>query len=363
MSGTSVTGTPVEQAAPVAAVLPERGDAEPAAAATPGPILALVSGARRAQLVLAAVELDVFTRLADGPHDASHIASRTGIVPDWAPTFLDALVSTGLIERRSGAYLNSALAQRYLVAGSESGIAGFLRFLDRTLHPAWAQLATSLRTGRPANLDASGGDPYGALFADAEDRRAFFDAMDVLNAPIGEALAALDWTGHNSFADIGGARGSIAARIAQAHPHLHAEVFDLPEVEAEFHAKAAGWGLGERVRFRAGDFFEDPLPSADALIFGHVLHNWPVDRRRQLLQAAFRALPAGGQVLLYDPVIDPERPSPAALLASLNMLVWSAGGSEYTVAQASGWLTEAGFVKVASAALGPTSTLITATRP
>ncbi|MFE2998801.1 methyltransferase [Nocardia sp. NPDC059246] len=330
---------------------------------SPAHILGLVSGARRAQVVLAAVELDLFTALAEKELPAAEITAITGIRPEWSRDFLDAVATTGLLITDHGRYANSPDAHRYLVRGRPHYLGGFLRFLDKTLHPAWTGLAASLKSGKPANSDAADGDPYGTLFTDADDRRAFFEAMDVLNAPIGAALSRLDWSQRTTFADIGGARGNIAAELVRAHPHLTAQVFDLPEVEPEFDAHITELGLTDRIAFRPGDFFTDPLPGADVLIFGHVLHNWPVHRRQQLIAAAYAALPEGGTIAIYDPVLDPVGPTPPALLASLNMLVWSSGGSEYTVAEAETWLRAAGFVDIAAAPLGPTSTLITGERP
>ncbi|WP_083913989.1 methyltransferase [Nocardia concava] len=330
---------------------------------SPAHILGVVSGARRAQVVLAAAELDLFTVLADRDLAAAEIGAAIGLHPEWTRDFLDAVASSGLIIADGGRYSNSPDAHRYLVRGRPEYLGGFLRFLDKTLHPAWTGLAASVKSGKPVNSDAAEGDPYGVLFTDPDDRRGFFDAMDVLNAPIGAALARLDWSQRGTFADIGGARGNIAASLVRAHPHLRATVFDLPEVESEFDSHIGELGLKDRIEFRPGDFFTDPLPSAEVLIFGHVLHNWPVARRRQLIEAAYAALPDGGTIAIYDPVIDPARPSPSALLASLNMLVWSSGGSEYTVAEAETWLRDAGFVDIAAAPLGPTSTLITGERP
>ncbi|WP_278261655.1 methyltransferase [Nocardia sp. AG03] len=331
---------------------------------TPAHILGLASGARRAQVLLAAVELDVFSALADGDLPAADLAATIGLHPDWSRDFLEAVATTGLLISDRGRYSNSPDAHRYLVRGRPQYLGGFLRFLDKTLHPAWAELAASAKSGAPANLAAAGGDPYGSLFADAEDRRGFFDAMDVLNAPIGAALAEqLDWSRHATVADIGGARGNIAAGLVRAHPHLRATVFDLPSVQPEFDRHIGTLELTERVEFVPGDFFADPLPTADVLVFGHVLHNWPVESRRKLVAAAFAALPEGGTVAIYDPVIDPDNPTPTSLLASLNMLVWSSGGSEYTFAEAESWLRDAGFVDIAARPLGSTSTLITGERP
>jgi SAM-dependent methyltransferase len=180
--------------------------------------------------------------------------------------------------------------------------------------------------------------------------------MDALTEQVSPRIAALDWSGYRSFTDIGGARGNVALRIAEAHPHLTATVFDLPEMRPAFDDHTRH----ERVTFQAGDFFTDPLPRADVVIFGHVLHNWPVPVRIELLQKASQALEPGGAVIVYDPMIDEDQPRLAPALASLNMLVWTEGGAEYTVAECRSWLAGAGFADVVAYPVENASTIVVA---
>jgi hypothetical protein len=98
------------------------------------------------------------------------------------------------------------------------------------------------------------------------------------------------------------------------------------------------------VRFQAGNFFEDALPKADAIVMGHILHDWDLDQKKSLLRKAFDALPKGGAVIAYDPILDDERRDNVfGLLASLNMLIETPGGFEYTGADCQKWMREVGF--------------------
>ena len=102
--------------------------------------------------------------------------------------------------------------------------------------------------------------------------------------------------------------------------------------------------LDQRLAFHPGDFFKDPLPSVDVLVMGHILHDWSLDEKKLLLRKAFDALPAGGALIVYDAMIDDERRSNAfGLLMSLNMLIETPGGFDYTGADCCGWMEEAGF--------------------
>jgi SAM-dependent methyltransferase len=322
----------------------------------PGPdsLLQIASGTRRAQVLFSAVEVGAFDALAEQPLTADEAAARLGLNPRAARDLLAALAAMGLLDRQQDRYHTTQVSDTYLVKGRPGYLGEFLAFLDGTLHPAWRQLTESLRTGEPVRS----GDPYADLYQDAARRDGFLDAMDVLNAPIGAQLAQYPWQRGWSFVDIGGARGNLAAQVLKSHPGLEAAVFDLPRVQPAFEAHMNALGLADRVRFIPGDFFADPLPAADVLIFGHVLHNWPADRRRLLLEKAHAALPPGGLVMVYDPMIDVRRPALARVLASLNMLVWSDGGAEYTVPEVRGWLLGAGFAAVTAAPLTPAITLV-----
>ncbi|MFJ6837933.1 methyltransferase [Streptomyces sp. NPDC091209] len=114
-----------------------------------------------------------------------------------------------------------------------------------------------------------------------------------------------------------------------------------------FEEFVAAHGLADRLAFHGGDFFADPLPEADVYVMGQILHDWNLEQRLFLLQKAYDALPEGGTLIVYDAMIDDERRQNSyGLLLSLNMLIDTEGGSEYTVADATQWLQSVGFAKV-----------------
>jgi SAM-dependent methyltransferase len=164
--------------------------------------------------------------------------------------------------------------------------------------------------------------------------------------PAGEAIAAkFSWRDYGSVIDIGCAQGAVAVAIATAHDHLTGGGFDLPPVEPIFNSYIARFGLADRLRFSPGNFFEDPLPSADVLIMGHVLHDWDLEQKRLLLQKAYDALPTGGVLIVYEAIIDDDRRyNSFGLLMSLNMLIEGVG-FDYTGADCRGWMADAGFSK------------------
>lgn len=310
----------------------------------PGAVMGHVIGHWQARVLLTAVETDLFTLLADGPMTPDELSSAAGFaVHPEAEHLYTVLVGMGMLERDGDRLRNAPVTGEWLVRGRPGFLGGYLRFVDTELNPAWAGLTEALRTGRPQNPAATEGNPYDTLYRNPSATEDFVESMDVLSTPTAEAIAALDWSGYRSVIDVGGARGSTAQRIAARHPHLDAGVFDLPPLEAAFGRHMAALGDEHGVTFHGGDFFIDPLPAADVHVLGHVLHNWGDADRLRILLAVHTALPAGGAVFVYDPMLTGEAAPLPAALAGLSMLVWSSGGGEYAVEECHGWLREAGF--------------------
>jgi len=311
-----------------------------------------------AKIVLAALELGVFSALRDGPATAAGLADRLGLHPRGAADFLAALAALGLLHRDGDAYRNTEVSGRRLVRGP--GYAGgFLEGANAVLYPAWGGLAEALRTGRPQ----ADGDLDGML-RDPGRQAGYLAMMDGLSAPVLPAVAAaVDWAGRADVTDVGGARGALAAMLLGAHPHLRGTVFDRPQNAGPCARLAAERGVADRLRFRGGDFFADPLPAADVVVIGHVLADFSLAQRRELVRAAYRAVRPGGALVVYDPMPDPDRPHLPSLVASLHMLVMTPAGSGYPPADCRGWLEEAGFgaVEVRPAAGG--NTVVVGHRP
>lgn len=336
------------------------------------PLLRLGTAFCDAQALLSAVEVGVFTQLAHGPATAAQLAEALDLHPRPLPDLLDALVALGVLDRIAdapgpAAYANGPAADAYLVPSRRTYIGGFLRLNQRMLYPTWGRLTETVRTGESqlAHQLPGGTDPFELLYADTDRLRNFVGGMGGLAADIGPAIAAaFPWTDVATFADLGGAAGAVSTALLTEHPHLHGTTFDLAPMEPLFDERVAELGLDPaRAMFRAGDFFLDPLPRAGVLIIGHVLHDWPVERRQELLVRAADALAPGGTLLIYDMMVTGE-PSRDAfpLLQSLNMAL-TVGAGEYTIAECCSWVAEAGLVVVSVDSLTARDTLLRADKP
>ena len=312
----------------------------------PDHIMQLGLGFWASKTLLSAVELGLFTELAKGPMPAETVGERLNLHTRSLRDFLDALVSLRMLERNAeGLYSNTPESDMFLDGTKPSYLGGMLEMANTRLYPFWGSLTEALQTGRPQNEAKSGGNFFEALYADPERLEAFLSAMTGLSLGAARAIAQkFPWSDYRTFIDIGGAQGGLPVQVALAHPHLTGGIFDLPAVGPVFEKYVSRHGLNERLRFYPGDFFNDQMPSADVLVMGHILHDWNMEEKRMLLKKAFEALPSGGALIVYEALIDDERrENTFGLLMSLNMLIETPGGFDYTGADCSQWMREAGF--------------------
>lgn len=331
-------------------------------AATPEHIMQIGMGFWASKTLLSAVELGVFSTLAAGPADLGTLQRTLALHQRSARDFLDALVALNLLERENGIYSNTPDTDLYLDRAKPSYIGGILEMANARLYGFWGSLTEALRSGELQNEGKGGGeDLFAALYADPDRLREFLTAMSAISAGAAHAMAGkFPWSEYKAFMDLGSAQGMVPATLAQAHPHLTGIGFDLPVVKPVFEEFIAQRGLGDRVRFRGGNFFEDPLPDVDVIIMGHILHDWDLARKKALLGKAFDALSKGGAVIVYDAIIDDDRRENAfGLLMSLNMLIETAGGFDYTGEDCQTWMRDVGFSRTRVEPLvGPDSMVI-----
>jgi hypothetical protein len=315
------------------------------AARSPARLLQLGMGFWGPRAFLSAVELGVFSLLARGPLDAAQLREQLPLHPRSALDFLDTLVALGVLRRRAGRYSNAPDADAFLDRAKSSYVGGLLEMAAARLYPHWGSLTEALRTGKPQNESKRGGDPFEAIYASPEGLRGFLSAMTGVSMAAARAIAIkFPWKKYRTFLDVGGAQGCAPVQIALAHQHLRGGEFDLPQVGPIYADYVRSFGLETRLSFHAGNFFRDPLPQAEVLIMGHILHDWNLEQKHLLLQKAYAALPAKGALIVYDAMIDDaRRRNVSGLLMSLNMLIETPGGFDYTPADCRGWMRATGF--------------------
>lgn len=337
-------------------------------AATPSPehILQIGFGFWASKTLLSAVELDLFSLLADTGMTAGQIAQAIGLHDRSRDDFLDALVSLGLLARdgdgATARYRNTPDTALFLAKQSPAYLGGMLEMANARLYGFWDGLTEALRTGQPQNEIKSGAPGlFEGVYSDPVKLEGFLNGMQGLQLGAFSALCAtLDLSRHHTFCDLGGANGALAAMIAKANPHLRGVTFDLDPVTPIAQANLERHAVQDRVTAVNGDFFTDAYPSADVYFMGNILHDWSEAQKLALITKAYEALPAGGVFVAIENVIDDERRANTfGLLMSLNMLIELPEGFDYTGSQFDRWARTAGFTHTEIRPLaGPTSAAI-----
>jgi hypothetical protein len=275
------------------------------------------------------------------------------------PDFPDALLALGLLAREGDGprarYANTPEGAHFLVRSSEAYMGGILEMYDDRLFRFWADLEDALRTGRPQNeVKHAGASMFEELYRDPARLEQFMAAMSGISRRNFVALAdAFDFAPYRTLCDVGGAAAELSCAVAARHPHLRCVSFDLPVVEPIARAAITRRGLADRVTTAAGDFFRDPLPHADVITMGMILHDWNLEKKKTLIRSAFAALPEGGAFIAVEHLIDDARRTNAfGLLMSLNMLIEFGDAFDFTGADFRAWCSEAGFRRVAVLPLG-----------
>jgi hypothetical protein len=310
-------------------------------------ILQVGLGFWASKTLLSAVEMELFTELAKQPQTLTELIARLCLHPRSAHDFLDALVSLNFLERCNGIYHNTPSTDLFLDKRKSSYIGGMLEMANNRLYTHWSHLTTALRTGEQQSEARGGGgeNPFKLLYADPDRLRGFLRAMTGVSHGANMAIAKkFPWADYKSAVDVGTAQGDLITQVALANPHIAGLGFDLPEVGPVFEDYIAENGLSGRVCFHPGSFFDSPIPNADVVLMGHILHDWNLEEKKMLIRKAYEALPDGGALIVYESIIDDDRSKNSfGLLMSLNMLIETPGGFDYTGADCVGWMKEAGF--------------------
>jgi hypothetical protein len=237
-----------------------------------------------------------------------------------------------------------------------------LEMANRRLYRHWSNLTNGLRTGEPQNeVRAGDRDPFDQIYADPEGLRSFLRAMTGISHGANMAIAEkFPFSDYKSAVDVGTAQGDLITQTALANPNIAGIGFDLPAVAPIFEDYVADNNLSGRVHFHPGSFWDDPIPHADVVMMGHILHDWNLEQKKTLIRKAHEALPKGGALVVYEAIIDDDRSKNSfGLLMSLNMLIETPGGFDYTGADCIGWMKEAGFTSTRVEHLvGPDSMVI-----
>ena len=325
-------------------------------------------GFRASKILLTAVHFELFTQLAAKGGMGAAEVKRTlswGCTDRHALDFLDVLTHFGFLERKGlladAVYSNGADADFFLDKKKPAYIGGILEMANDRLYPFWGDLNTALRTGQQQNEAKTGDDFFGALYSDPARSQRFVNAMAGVQMGAFMAFAQnFERAKHKTLLDIGGSGAHLSLMVAKHQPHMQCTSFDLPPVLPIAQGNINHFQLSDRVKPVGGDFFADAFPKADVITMGNILHDRSEEKKGTLMRKAYDALPDGGAFVAIENVIDNERRQNVfGLMMSLNMLIETTDGFDYTFADLERWAAAAGFSRTALIPVaGPTSAAV-----
>jgi predicted O-methyltransferase YrrM len=308
---------------------------------TPLDVLQQARGFMTSRAILTAAELDLFTRLDKRPATAAELAAALQLDQRALTRLLDFLVSVGLFQKQSEAYRVTESGAHFSAHNSTSSLA-MLQHLN-LLWENWSHLSTAVREGSSPRRKAVSGS------ASEEDARSFIGAMHAIARRVATDVAGTyDTQRFERLLDIGGGSGAYTIAFLQKNPRLHAVLFDLPNVVPMARQNIASEGLEDRVTFAEGDFGKDELPrGCDLALLSAIIHQNGPEENLELYAKVQRALAPGGVLLIRDHIMDESRTKPPdGALFALNMLVNTAAGDTYTLAEVEKPLRQVGFSAV-----------------
>ena len=332
----------------------------------PSRIMQIGMGFWASKILLAAVDFDIFTLLAGGAKDAHEIKKATRLHERSLYDFLDSLVALGFLKRtgvrETAKYSNAKDVDTFLVDGKKSYIGGLLKMANHRLYGFWGTLEEGLKTGKPQNEIKRTGHPlFESLYEDHKVLEEFLNAMAGIQMANFMTLAnQFDFTPYKTLCDMGGAGGLLSILIARENPHMTCTSFDLLPVEPLARKNINAMSLNGNVKTKSGDFFKDQFPAVDVITMGNILHDWGLEDKMFLMRKAYDALPENGAFIAIENVIDNGRKENTfGLMMSLNMLIETPDGFDYTMSDFDTWAKEIGFRKTDLLPLaGPTSAAI-----
>jgi len=335
----------------------------------PEHIMQIGMGFWASKTLLTAIRFNLFSILASGPLSGTAIQKKLNLHDRSLYDFLDTLVALGFLKREgiyeTAEYSNTAETDFFLDKKKPAYLGGILEMSNNRLYKYWGDLEEGLITGKPQNelkyATAKSGNQFDEFYKEPAKLREFLNAMTgvQLGAFI-QFAKQFDFSRYHTLTDAGGAVGALCVQVAANNPHMSCTVFDFPSVKPLAEEYVKQHKLSNRVDVVVGDFFLDPIPQSDVIVMGNILHDWTEKEKLQLFKRAYDSLPKGGAFVCIESIIDNDRRKNAfGLMMSLNMLIETKGGFDFTFNDFDTWAHQTGFTTTEWLPLaGPTSAAI-----
>ncbi len=309
-------------------------------------------------VMLAGIQLDVFTHIKDRRMTTEEIAAAISVTAEKLKPLLYALAAAGLLTVENGRFSNTSESRRFLIRGTPLYRGGKHEVLANNWKSGLLT-ANSIRTGTPQTR-------RDFASASKETVEAFYRSNHSQALRRGhELLETYDLSAHQSLLDVGGGSGGLAIAIAEACPFIQATVVDLPSVTPITRRIIEEASAGDRVRVITADVLTDDLKdSYDAAVLSSVIQVISAEKARRVLKNIGKAVNPGGAIYIRGDVIDDSGISPiGAVMRNLIYLNTYDEGQAYSEKEHKEWLREAGFVDFERKILPDEFSLLRARKP
>ena len=331
-------------------------------------IFSAIRGFHINRILRAAVKLGLFTMLEKKPLSGEEVKTHFNLNGRGVYDFLDTLVNMKLLNRdgngKDALYSNTEEVSFFLVKDRSNYIGWWFDYPMQLMEQSWETLDEALKTGKPQRRDIkeTGKDLFELNYESEEKGKSFIEGMNFIQmASFNDFAKKFDFSPYKTLCDLGGANGLFSILMAKQTNHMKFITFDLPSIEPFARNKIEESGLSDRISVVNGDFFKDDYPKADIITMGSILHDWNLEEKKILIKKAYDALPEGGALVVIESIIDDERrKNTFGLIMSLQMLLLTEGGFDFTAVDFDSWAREMGFKKTTPMPLDGNSSAVIA---
>jgi len=316
-------------------------------------------GFMASKALFTALNLDLFTLLAERPKTLDELTLEVGITAPRLEVLLDVCQSQGLVQKHEGYYHNAPACERYLVRGAPGDFGDYYRYqIDQQIFPAMMCLKQRLEGEMPPQ--------YLATRESEKEAECFHRGQHAGSRGPAMMLArTLDLTTKRRLLDVGGGSGAMSIALCRKNEQLHATILDFPNAVNMAHRYISQEGMSGKIDVLAGDALETEWPDGmDVILFSYLLSAISIQDMPGLLQKAWRALVPGGMLVVHDFLLSDEGESPSlASMWTLAHLVANPDAGALTPQRLRSVLEQSGFGGVQNQELIPEITsLVTAVK-
>ena len=317
---------------------------KPTPPVSPERIFQMLSAYQSTAVLKAAIELDIFTALAEGANTVPAMAKRCSASERGTRTLADYLVIIGLLTKTGSTYGLTPDSATFLDRRSPAylgSVTGFL--LSPHVTDAFKDVAAAVRKGSTTG-DAGMMEPDHPAWVD------FARSMMPMMFPAAQAIAEITNAGKGEkwkVLDVAAGHGLFGVTLAQRNPNAEIFALDWPNVLQVAEENARKAGVAGRFHKLPGDALKVDLGSDyDLILLTNFLHHFDVASCEHFLRKVRSALKPGGRAVTLEFIPNEDRISPAMPATfSMMMLVGTPGGDAYTFAEYERMFKNAGFTR------------------